>query len=85
MRSNRKFLTETEVNALEKELAEFGWHLFQLSGHEYGLIDVSKTTSWTKLSEKRVSDLSDQQRSELLNLGQNQSRSTPTQGTEDEN
>ena len=50
------------IAELEDELAYLGWQFFSLGG-DYGVLNVSKTVTWVKLSSKRL----DEQESSLLN------------------
>jgi hypothetical protein len=56
-------LRPTFISQLEDELAYLGWQFFSLGG-DYGVLNVSKTVTWVKLSSKRLVE----QESSLLNV-----------------
>lgn len=57
-----KAIRPSFITELEDELAYLGWQFFSLGG-DYGVLNVSKTVTWVKLSSKRL----DEQESSLLN------------------
>ncbi len=51
--SRRKALRQGFLTELEEEVAELGWLFFRL-GPDYAVIDLTKSSTWTKLTSVRV-------------------------------
>lgn len=58
-------LSPWHIDELNAELFQLRWHLFQL-GTEFCLVELGQVTSWVKLSNKRIADLTDEQIDQVL-------------------
>lgn len=53
--SRRKALRQGFLTELEEEVAELGWLFFRL-GPDFAVIDLTKSSTWTKLGAKRLKE-----------------------------
>lgn len=55
--SGRERIHDTFVDELTEEFARIGWHFFQHSDTEFGILKADKVNVWAKLGTSRVHDI----------------------------
>lgn len=55
--SGRERIHDTYIEELIEEFARIGWHFFQHSDTEFGILKADKVNVWAKLGTSRVHDL----------------------------
>jgi hypothetical protein len=55
--SGRERIHDSFVEELIEEFARLGWHFFEHSDTEFGILKADKVNVWAKLGTRRVQDL----------------------------